>query len=208
MKISTDIMQDFLTILPAVLYEYVLYEDGSSEFLYMSPTAKEILGHPAEYFIKDTNRFWMMVHPDDVSKLESDDVTANKKKDFFISEIRMILPSEKQIWIQMSSRPTSKKKNNAAIWSGYIIDITARRVIEEERDELITSLKAATNEINILQGFIPICSYCHSIRDEDGAWDKMESYVAKHSKASFSHGICPKCLIKERVDAGLADKGK
>lgn len=199
-------MQGFLNILPAVLYEYVLYEDESSEFLYMSPISEEILEFPAKYFMEDTNRFWMMVEPEDISKLKSDDNTANKKNDTFISETRMNLPSGKQKWIQMSSKPTSKKKNGAVVWSGYIIDITERKEIEIERDELISSLKKATNEINILQGVIPICSHCHSIRDEDGAWDRMESYIDKHSEASFSHGICPSCVIKERVDAGLAGK--
>ena len=206
MGITTDTMQGFLNILPAVLYEYVLYDDESSEFLYMSPMSEDILEFPANYFTEDTNHFWIMIEPEDIPKLKADDTTANKKNDFFISEIRMNLPSGKQKWIQMSSKPTSKKKNGAVVWSGYIIDITERKLIEIERDELISSLKEATNEINILQGVIPICSHCHSIRDEDGAWDRMESYIDKHSEASFSHGICPSCVIKERVDAGLATK--
>jgi len=58
----------------------------------------------------------------------------------------------------------------------------------------------ALNEIKTLQGIIPICSYCHSIRDDKGAWDKLESYLGKHSDASFSHGICPKCIKIVQAD--------
>ena len=50
-------------------------------------------------------------------------------------------------------------------------------------------LKTALGEIETLRGIIPICSYCHSIRNDDGAWDKMEAYLTRHAEAQFSHGI-------------------
>jgi len=206
MTISKETLQDFLSILPAVLYEYVLYEDRSSEFLFMSQAAKEILGHSPEYFVQDTNRFWAMVHPDDVEKLYNDDVSANKENNFFISQVRLLLPCGNEIWIQMSSKPTSKMKENCVIWNGYIIDITERKNIEIERDKLVKSLEVAINEIKTLQGIIPICSYCHSIRDDDGAWNKLEEYLSIHSDAEFSHGVCPKCISRVRSDAGLDGK--
>jgi len=77
--------------------------------------------------------------------------------------------------------------------SGTHMDITDRKCIEEERDQLIASLQEALQEIRTLKGVIPICSYCHRIRDEEGAWDKLEEYLARHSYAEFSHGICPQC---------------
>lgn len=64
-------------------------------------------------------------------------------------------------------------------------------------------LKVAINEIKILRGIIPICSYCHSIRDDEGAWSKIETYLSTHSEAQLSHGVCPECLPKVRADAGL-----
>lgn len=65
----------------------------------------------------------------------------------------------------------------------------------------------ALNEIKTLQGIIPICSYCHSIRDDEGAWDMLETYLSKHSDASLTHGVCPKCAEKIRSETGL-DKNK
>ena len=58
------------------------------------------------------------------------------------------------------------------------------------------------------KGIIPICSYCKQIRDEEGAWDRMEAYLSKHSDAKFSHGICPKCESKARLEAGLPKKNE
>lgn len=44
-----------------------------------------------------------------------------------------------------------------------------------------------------LQGFIPICMHCKSIRDEQQHWKSLERYVADRSKVRFSHGLCPDC---------------
>jgi hypothetical protein len=48
-------------------------------------------------------------------------------------------------------------------------------------------------EIKTLQGIIPICAQCKKIRDDKGYWEQVELYVSKHTKAQFSHGICPAC---------------
>jgi hypothetical protein len=76
-------LSDFLGILPAVLYEYVLYPDGSAELLYLSPSSKEILGEPPEYFLEDVNRFWEMVHPNDGEQARVEDVRANQAGELF-----------------------------------------------------------------------------------------------------------------------------
>jgi len=61
-------------------------------------------------------------------------------------------------------------------------------------------LQEAIEEIKTLKGIIPICSYCKQIRDEKGAWDRMEAYICSHSDAQFSHGICPECYDKHKDD--------
>ena len=52
-------------------------------------------------------------------------------------------------------------------------------------------------EIKILRGIIPICSFCKNIRDDKGDWEPVEEYVASHSEADFSHSVCPKCLVQQ-----------
>jgi DNA-binding response OmpR family regulator len=47
-----------------------------------------------------------------------------------------------------------------------------------------------------LQGLVPICSYCKSIRSDDSYWHAVEAYLSEHSDVRFSHGICPPCLEK------------
>ncbi|WP_027360165.1 hypothetical protein [Desulforegula conservatrix] len=52
------------------------------------------------------------------------------------------------------------------------------------------------NEIKVLRGLLPICTYCKKIRDNEGKWHYMEVFISKHSDAEFSHGICEDCIQK------------
>jgi phosphoserine phosphatase RsbU/P len=52
------------------------------------------------------------------------------------------------------------------------------------------------NSIRRLTGLLPICSYCRRVRSDHDYWEQVESYIAKHTDARFSHGICPACLTK------------
>jgi DNA-binding response OmpR family regulator len=58
----------------------------------------------------------------------------------------------------------------------------------------VAELQEALANVRQLSGLLPICSYCKRIRDDQDYWQQMESYVAQHSGAQFSHGICPHCL--------------
>lgn len=44
-----------------------------------------------------------------------------------------------------------------------------------------------------IEGIIPICANCKSIRNSTGHWERLESFIQRHSKAVFSHGLCPDC---------------
>lgn len=57
----------------------------------------------------------------------------------------------------------------------------------------VTELRHALDEVQQLQGLIPICAYCKRIRDDSNFWQAVESYVGERSGAEFSHGICPDC---------------
>lgn len=57
-------------------------------------------------------------------------------------------------------------------------------------------LERAMQHIRVLRGLLPICSSCKKIRNDEGAWDDLESYIHDHSEAEFSHGLCPTCVKK------------
>jgi PAS domain S-box-containing protein len=89
-------------------------------------------------------------------------------------------------------------------------DITERKKIEQEKDRLLLDLKnkneqlemliqelqQALESVKTLSGLLPICSNCKKIRNDQGYWEQVEGYIAKHSEADFTHGICPDCVRK------------
>nr|WP_320189936.1 MASE3 domain-containing protein [uncultured Desulfobacter sp.] len=79
-------------------------------------------------------------------------------------------------------------------------EITVRKKLEHEKEESIVKLKKALEDIKTLEGLVPICSHCKKIRDDKGYWNHLETYLDKHSQATFSHGICPDCMIKHYPD--------
>jgi PAS domain S-box-containing protein len=105
----------------------------------------------------------------------------------------------------------NKKKNGDFYWESAVIapiknnhdeiinfvalkkDITEQRLAEMEKEKLIVELQDALENIKTLRGLIPICANCKKIRDDEGFWNHIESYIEKHSKVQFSHGVCEEC---------------
>ena len=68
---------------------------------------------------------------------------------------------------------------------------------------LIERMVRQEQELRVLEGLLPICSFCKKIRDESGHWRQLETYIADRSPARFSHTFCPEC--GRRHYPGLVD---
>jgi CheY-like chemotaxis protein len=78
------------------------------------------------------------------------------------------------------------------------------RVLELQNrlSDRIRELESALAQIKQLQGLLPICMYCKKIRVDPNYWEQVEAYIAQHTDARFSHGICPDCyegVVKPEV---------
>ena len=65
--------------------------------------------------------------------------------------------------------------------------------------KLAGSLEESRRQVRTLEGILPMCANCKKIRKEGAAptdprsWMPVDSYIAGHTDAKFSHGICPEC---------------
>ena len=48
-----------------------------------------------------------------------------------------------------------------------------------------------------LPGLVPICSWCHNIREPDGEWTRVDKYLQHRLGTRFTHTLCPECLEEE-----------
>jgi len=78
-----------------------------------------------------------------------------------------------------------------------------KQLIKQQMEKLAYKnqlLEKQLTEIKTLRGILPICAVCKKIRDDQGYWNQLESYIHDHSGVDFSHGYCPEC-----AKAALAD---
>jgi HAMP domain-containing protein len=89
--------------------------------------------------------------------------------------------------------------------------IEARGAHERERERLLAELRDALDNVKTLSGFLPICSHCKKIRNDEGYWQQVETYVTQQTGALFSHGICPDCtrtVLREAEEESGRESGK
>jgi CheY-like chemotaxis protein len=70
--------------------------------------------------------------------------------------------------------------------------VNLKRALARER-ELRLHLEASLAQVKTLSGLLPICAKCKKIRDDNGYWNQLESFISDHSDADFTHGIGPEC---------------
>jgi PAS domain S-box-containing protein len=57
----------------------------------------------------------------------------------------------------------------------------------------VTDARAAQERVKRLAGLLPVCAWCKSVRNDRGYWQQIEHYLAEHTDARFTHGLCPAC---------------
>lgn len=89
----------------------------------------------------------------------------------------------------------SKENEDAAIEAG-VDDFLQKPVnLRELRIRLHVARRILDSAAHIreLQGLVPICSYCKSVREDEDYWQRIEQYVSARTGSEFTHSVCPSC---------------
>lgn len=108
-------------------------------------------------------------------------------------EIRIVRPDATTLWTRIDAN-VALESDGGRIARLTIEDISEHKRIDSEREALLVELKKTLAEVRTLRGIVPICAACKRIRDGDGKWRPVETYVTAHTNAQFSHGLCPECI--------------
>ena len=101
-----------------------------------------------------------------------------------------------RVFYETSVTLRRNSKGNPIGFRGVSRDITERKKMEIERENLIGELQKAVSKVQQLSGMLPICASCKKIRNDKGYWEQIEVYIKARSETEFSHGICPECEKK------------
>jgi PAS domain S-box-containing protein len=134
-----------------------------------------MFGLQPQEFMATYEAFLKRVHPDDRDQVDSKYKASLESKSEYKIEHRIVLKDGSEKWVLARGRTEYDDAGTPVKTLGTVQDIT---------------------EIKLLRGILPICSSCKKIRDDEGYWTRIESYVYKYSDAVFSHSLCPGCAHK------------
>jgi hypothetical protein len=89
-----------------------------------------------------------------------------------------------------------------AVWN-TLIRLVAFWVLALAVSRIRSLLQKTLSEVKTLTGLLPICASCKRIRNDQGYWQQLESYLSMHLDARFTHGICQECADKLLQESGL-----
>lgn len=80
--------------------------------------------------------------------------------------------------------------------------------LEQQLRNRVAELEDAMAHIKFLQGILPICMFCHRIRDDEESWRRIEDYLSEHADVQLSHGLCPQCFEKHYPELYRKSRGE
>jgi PAS domain S-box-containing protein len=155
--------------------------------------------------VRVTRAVWRRnVHPEDLERTEASLDKAIERRESLIRAFRVRLPDGEIRHIESTEGVVLDDQGTVIRVVGINRDVTKRKHAEEERERLIAELRQALAEVKTLSGLLPMCAWCHKVRDDAGYWDLLESYLRRHTDAKVTHGICDDCLREHTGEHQIA----
>ncbi len=128
-------------------------------------------------------------------------------------QVRARVKSEYVYFILLTSREADIENQREAIEAG-VDDFLVKPL---DLQELWMRLRVAerilryATQVQQLEAFLPICSYCKKVRDDQNYWQQIEGYINARTGSEFSHSVCPDCyqrMIVPELEALKRKTGK
>ncbi len=145
------------------------------------------------------------VHRDDRAAVATAMRAVERDGEPFDMEYRLLRPDGCERTVYSRGRVFEPPAVDRPRVIGMVLDITDRKLREEERERLVAELQNALAHVKTLHGLLPICCACKKIRDDKGYWEQIEVYVKERSDAEFTHGLCPECMHRLYPEYELPD---
>jgi len=147
--------------------------------------------------------WWGRVHPEEVPVVRGAlDAHLSGQVDRIDISFRLRSADGAWRWVRAVGRVVKRDGDGRPIrLAGTVRDITERRAEQDQlraalagNEKLVADLQMALGRVRTLSGLLPMCAWCKRIRNDEGYWAQIESYISANSEAKVSHGMCPDCF--------------
>jgi PAS domain S-box-containing protein len=122
--------QTLVEQLPVVVYHYT----EGLPFDYVSPNVEKVLGHPAADYMADSRLWHRTIHPDDRERMEGAWHRGREEGTGYEVECRYVRPDGRIVVVRDNARVMFDTTGLVASWQGVLVDITAQKRAELERE--------------------------------------------------------------------------
>lgn len=150
-----DTLRKLSENVPGMLYQYQMFRDGRSRFLYSSDGIRDIYGIPPEAVKEDASAVFEAIHPEDVGNVAESINRSQESLAVWESEFRVRAPAESWVWVEGRATP-ERRPDGSAIWHGFIANIDEKKRSQLaliEREQLLRTLFELSPIGILLTGF-------------------------------------------------------
>ncbi len=135
---TVDLITNLTDQVPGLVFQCSRGPDGRMAFPYVSAGISDIYELAPEAVARDATCIEALIHPDDLAAYRASfDESAASLASWHL-EYRVCLPAQGLRWRLGDAKP-QRLSEGATVWHGFITDITERKRIESELQELATT---------------------------------------------------------------------
>ncbi len=113
-------------------------------------------------------------------------------------QVRAQVKSDYVYFVLLTSREADIENQREAIEAG-VDDFLVKPLDPQElwrRLRVAERILRYATQVQQLEAFLPICSYCKKVRDDQNYWQQIEGYINARTGSEFSHSVCPDCYTR------------
>lgn len=145
-------LQNVVTNLPGVLYQFELSPNGSQRMTYVSAGCEELWEIEAERALESIQVLWDQIDPAFIPHMKATLQESTMCLTPWNTEWAITVPSGRRKWMQVSAKP-QRREDGAIVWDGFILDVTERRLAQEQivHNSLHDPLTGLPNRILLME---------------------------------------------------------
>lgn len=132
-------LHELASQVPGMLYQYRLWPDGQSAFVYSSPGIQSIYGVTPEAVADDASIVFEKIHKDDLSRVTDTIQASAEQLSRWECQYRVEIAEGDYQWLEGYATP-SRTTDGGTVWHGYIHNINDRKRNEQIKSEFVSTV--------------------------------------------------------------------